>query len=200
VHHPSCVSVGWFFFKDDNPDTRTFTQALRDIAYQVSQNDPVYEKYIAAMCSSGEEIKSLHSIWRTLFVKYFLQKEHVDSSVYIVLDGLDESYAECREQFLELTKDLQQAGKGRIQLVMLGRPHLIEEIEMAADMPRIPTIHITAANNSEDIVSYIENSIQRSAALRRAPKALQNEVVNKLSSGAQGMVSAFGLGFTILKC
>jgi hypothetical protein len=181
------VSVGYFFFKDDNPDTRSFNQALRDIAYQMSQNDPAYAKYIALTCDSAREIGSLHSIWRTMFVDYFLGKKTVKSSVYMLLDGMDESHAESREQFLELIKDLHKASKARIQIVMLGRPQLIEEFEMTAEITP-PTIYVWALNNSNDIVHYIESSIKKSASLKRSPKALQVEIIEKLSSGAQGMV------------
>ncbi|KAF2794942.1 NACHT and TPR domain protein [Melanomma pulvis-pyrius CBS 109.77] len=187
VHHTSNVSVAYFFFKDDHPDTRSFDQALRDIAYQMSQNDPAYAKYIASTCDSAQEIKSLPSLWRTIFVKYFLENKDVDSSAYLLLDGIDESDPDSREQFFELAKDLQEASDARIQIVMLGRPQLIDEFEMTADMTQVPTIYVTARNNSDDIVHYIESSIKKSAYLKRAPKALQAEIVEKLSSGAQGM-------------
>jgi hypothetical protein len=189
VHHISNVSVAYFFFKDDDPETRSFNQALRDNAYQISQNDSAYAKYVALTCDSAKELRSLRSIWRRLFTNYFLKKDNVESSVYLVLDGMDESYADSRKEFLELTKDLQEASDSRIQIVMLGRPQLIEEFETAADMAQVPTIYITALNNSDDIVTYILSSIKKSASLKRAPKSLQAEIVKKLSSGAQGMVS-----------
>lgn len=202
VHHTSNVSVAYFFFKDDHPDTRSFGQALRDIAYQISQNDPAYAKYIALTCESAQEVQSIQSIWRTMFANYFLKGNSVESSVYLILDGMDESYAASREQFLELTKDLQEANDARIQIVMLGRPQLIEEFEMVADMAQVPTIYITTLNNSDDIVTYIQNSIKKSASLKRAPKALQAEIVEKLSSGAQGMVSIerYSLSWYYCKC
>jgi hypothetical protein len=189
VHHTSNVSVAFFFFKDNDPETRSFEQALKDAAYQISQNDPAYAKYIALTCDSAQEVQSLQSIWRTMFANYFLKENNAEGSVYLVLDGIDESLPESRKQFLELTKDLQEARDARIQIAMLGRPQLIEEFEEVADMGRVPTIYVTALNNSEDIVTYIQNSIRKSASLKRAPKSLQAEIVEKLSSGAQGMVS-----------
>jgi hypothetical protein len=183
------VSVAFFFFKDNDPETRSFEQALKNAAYQISQNDPAYAKHIASTCDSAQEVQSLQSIWRTMFTNYFLKDNNAEGSVYLVLDGIDESLPESRKQFLELTKDLQEARDARIQIVMLGRPQLIEELEEIAEMGRVPTIYVTALNNSEDIVTYIQNSIRKSASLKRAPKSLQAEIVEKLSSGAQGMVS-----------
>lgn len=192
--HSPDMSVGFFFLKDDNPDTQTFTQALRDIAYQLSRKDTAYEKYIASVCGPDSRFASLQSIWRNLFVDYFLQNSSVNCTVYIVLDGMDESYPDSREQFLELMKDIKsETGRGGVQLVMLGRPHLIEEFELVAEMEQVPTIHVTEGHNSEDIMHYIENSIKKSALLRRAPKALQSEIVQKLTSGAGGMVSMIPL-------
>jgi hypothetical protein len=124
-----------------------------------------------------------------MFTGYFLKDTNVESSIYLVFDGMDESYTDSREQFLELTKDLQDADDARIQIAMLGRPQLTEEFELVADMAQVPTIYVTALNNSDDIVSYIQNSIKKSASLKRAPKSLQAEIVEKLSHGAQGMVS-----------
>jgi hypothetical protein len=127
-------------------------------------------------------------VWRTLFRNYFTGASEADSCIYLLFDGMDESFVESRTQFLELTKDLRDARGARIHIVMLGRPHLIEEFEMVAEMTQVPTIYVTALNNSNDIVHYIESSIKKSVFLKRAPKTLQADIVEKLSNGAQGMV------------
>lgn len=108
VQHPSHVSVGYFFFKDDNPKTRSFHQALCDLAYQISQNDPVYAKYVAANCDTAEDISTLHSAWRVLFVNFFLKKKDVGSSVYLVIDGVDEAFEAEWKTFLGLIKDVNE--------------------------------------------------------------------------------------------
>jgi hypothetical protein len=92
VQHPSRISIGYFFFKDSDPQTRSFHQALRDLAYQISQNDPVYAKYIDSQCQSPDDIRTIRSAWRKLFVEYFIKNDRVDSSVYLVVDGVDEAY------------------------------------------------------------------------------------------------------------
>ena len=106
VAHQSHVSIGYFFFKDDNPLTRSFHQALRDLAYQISQNDPVYAKYITAAVHSPADISSLHSVWRTLFTVYFIDNPNVEGSIFMVFDGVDEAFDAEWQAFLELTKDL----------------------------------------------------------------------------------------------
>lgn len=51
----------------------------------------------------------------------------------------------------------------------------------------VPTINIDWRKNSEDIVEYIKFSVQKSRVLRRAPKDVQEEIVNTLSDKANGM-------------
>lgn len=106
VQHPSYVSVGYFFFKDDNPRTRSFHQALRDLAYQIGQNDPIYAKFITSSCDFPEDISTLQSAWRNLFVNFFLQKKDIDNSIYLIIDGVDESFESERKPFLDLLRDI----------------------------------------------------------------------------------------------
>jgi hypothetical protein len=108
IQHPSHTSVAYYFFKDDNPKTRSFGQALRDTSYQISQNDPVYSKYITSQWDSPEEIDSIESSWRNLLAGFFLRDNGLDSSVYIIFDGIDEAYDAERQAFLELVKDLNE--------------------------------------------------------------------------------------------
>lgn len=69
---------------------------------------------------------------------------------------------------------------------MFGRPHLSDTISETLEV-NVPTIHVTANNNSADIVHYIESSIQKSIVLKRVSVELRAEIVEKLSTGAQGM-------------
>lgn len=100
------ASIGYFFFKHTDPETRKFHRALRDIAFQIYQNDPSYRDYIHAHCHSPDDIKSLQAAWRVLFMDYYLNPlDEVDSSVIIVLDGVDEAFEEDRREFLRLASD-----------------------------------------------------------------------------------------------
>ncbi|RLL95865.1 hypothetical protein CFD26_105362 [Aspergillus turcosus] len=186
VQHPSHVSIGYFFFKDDNPATRSFHQALRDLAYQLSRNDPAYEKYLVTLGDYGSA-STLESAWRTLFVNYFLKKESITSSVYVLFDAVDEAFEEERLVFLQLAKDiLDSPNRGRLQLAMIGRPHISDQLTEALET-NVPTIYVTTLKNSTDIDRYIKTSIQKSVILRRVSPALRKEITEKLSAGAEGM-------------
>ncbi|KAL4931965.1 NACHT and TPR domain protein [Aspergillus undulatus] len=185
VQSTEMISIGYFFFKDDNPDTRSFHQALRDLALQISKNDPVYQRYLSTIEDYGR-ISTIESAWRLLFVEYFLRNPNVESYVYIVLDGVDEAFDEERRTFLTLAKDLYDASEKRLQLAIVGRPHisdqLLEGLEVEAS-----TIHVTRQKNSADIDSYIQASIKKSVVLRRVSAKLRKEIVDTLSAGAEGM-------------
>ncbi|KAI9750761.1 MAG: 4-aminobutyrate transaminase [Chaenotheca gracillima] len=191
VHHPSRTSVGYFFFKDNDPQTRSFHQALRDIAHQVSQNDPFYEKHISMACQGPEDIKTLQSVWRVLFLKFFLENTKTDGHVYLVMDAIDEAFQEERKLFFELLSDLYSAQKStgsasRIHLVMLGRPQILDEITETLE-DAIPTIYVDWRKNNADIIRYLEYSIKKSRALSQAPEDLQAEVIKTLTEKANGM-------------
>ncbi|RAH68312.1 NACHT and TPR domain protein [Aspergillus aculeatinus CBS 121060] len=185
VQHPSHVSVAYYFFKDDNVKTRSCHKALRDVAFKIAQNDPAYANFVAGRVDSPEDIGSLSSLWQQLFVEYFIAHETGDSQAYIVLDALDEAFAEERQELFQLAGDIQPGG--RLQLLLLGRPHIAQEMDELMEQLAVPTIYISDVNNSDDIVRYIQSSIAKSVYLRRASKALQAEIVRRVSSGAQGM-------------
>ena len=187
VHNGAQVSVGYFFFKDNSPKMRSFHQALRDLAFQIYQNDPAYAKYLETVCESFSDIETLESAWRTLFREYFIHDDATESTVFLVLDGLDEAYDP--DEFLHLLQDLttNESSGSRIQVVMVGRPHLFDAISDALQNGVVPTIDVNAAKNSEDIRNYIQVSIRKSRVLRRASKKLQEEVSKSLFQGADGM-------------
>ena len=122
VHHTPHVSVAYFFIKDDNPKTRSFHQAIRDLAYQISQNDPVYAKYVAANCDSVEDVNTLRSAWRNLFVNYFHHKGDIRSRAYLILDGVDEAFESEREVFFDLVKNISQ---GKLCVFRVASNHAV---------------------------------------------------------------------------
>lgn len=182
----SHTSVGYFFFKDDNPNTRSFHKALCDLSFQISKSDPVYHRYLATI-ESHERINTLESAWRLLFVDFFLKKRNAASTVYILFDALDEAFEEERRDFLSLAKDLYEyPDQQHLQVVFVARPHVADQLVEGLEV-EIPTIHVTTQKNSHDINSYILASIKKSVILRRVSAKLRQEILDKLSAGADGM-------------
>ena len=191
VQDPSRISVGYFFFKDYDPELRSFNKALRSLAYQICLNDPIYAKFVSSVASFPEDIKSTKSLWRKLFLDFFRGNQAIDNTVMFLIDGLDEAFEEERTQFLELLKDFQDRandiGKLRIHLIMVGRPELNWDMENILDNP-IPMIVVSAKRTEKDIKEYIVKSVFSIKLFKMLKKDLREEIVTKLTDGADGMV------------
>jgi hypothetical protein len=106
LNFPSPISVGYFFFRDSDPKTRSFHLALRDMAFQIYQNDPLYRRYIDSNCHSPAEIETIQSTWQTLFEDYYFDtSQRRDHIALLVFDGVDEAFKDDRQTFLELLSD-----------------------------------------------------------------------------------------------
>jgi hypothetical protein len=80
---------------------------LRDVAFQIYQNDPSYRDYIHAHCHSADDIKSIHAAWRVLFMdNYYNSHPKGESSVVLVIDGVDEAFEDDCREFLRLVSDV----------------------------------------------------------------------------------------------
>jgi hypothetical protein len=97
---------------------------------------------------------------------------------------------EERRNFLELLKVFQDGSSGgtkvRVQIVLIGRPDLNQIVSDTLG-DDIPTITISAENNSADIIEYVRTSVAKIKILRKVPKELRAEVVSALTNGADGM-------------
>ncbi|KAK4548205.1 hypothetical protein LTR36_010074 [Oleoguttula mirabilis] len=186
-HSDSTVhaSIAYFFFRDNKDQTRSFAQALRDIAFQIAQNDQLYAKHVAA--HTPEDVASIRSAWHNLFVDFYLQDGNGDRPAFLLLDGIDEAFEEDRVTFLELLKDVENAGSGsRLHVAMIGRPQIIDEILDQLET-NVSTIHVDWTKNGSDVAHYVEISIAKSRVLHRVSRKLKDEIVQTLTSKAGGM-------------
>ncbi|KAJ5598440.1 hypothetical protein N7537_008524 [Penicillium hordei] len=180
--------------KDDNPllhidpETMKFHRALRDISFQVYQNDPSYRDYVHTRCHSPDDIKSIQAAWRVLFMDYYHNTlEDIDSKVIIVLDGIDEAFKEDYQEFLRLTSDfVHDPVKCRIKIVLLGRPEIYDDLMEALDQ-YVPTIHVNANKNIGDITTYVRKAIRKSRAISRVTKPQRVTIEKTLIDKAEGM-------------
>lgn len=183
------TSIGYTFFRDNKDQTRSFEQGLRDIAFQLAQADELYAKHICECVHSENDISTIRSAWNRLFVDFFLsESEHADSSAFIVFDGMDESFDEGRDIFLELLQDVADAGgDSRLRIAMLGRPQILEEIADHLHTQALQHIHVNSDKNGPDIAHYVEASIMKSRGLKQLPRSLKDEIVDSLTAKANGM-------------
>ncbi|KAI9792037.1 MAG: hypothetical protein M1835_008091 [Candelina submexicana] len=188
--YPTRVSVGYLYIKEDDQQLRSLNTMLNSIAYQIASNDVVYRKHVVAVCNSPERIRTAMGSWRRLFVEFFSSPQYRSWSTHIVIDRLDEAPKQDREALLTHLKALQDAPqeqRAHIQIAIVGRPELREDIE--SHLGRTHHFH-------RNIASYISNRIHRVKILKKnfhPSKAgfnkaeLQSEIVAKLTEGANGM-------------
>ncbi|KAL2847599.1 hypothetical protein BJX68DRAFT_268002 [Aspergillus pseudodeflectus] len=180
------TSVGYFFFRHNDPETRKFHRALRDVAFQIYQNDPSYRDYIHAHCHSADDIKSIHAAWRVLFMdNYYNSLPKGESSVVLVIDGVDEAFEDDCREFLRLVSDVvHNPAKCRLKLVLLGRPDIYDDLVEAFEQP-VPTIHVNADKNTGDITTYVKRSIRKSRQMSRIPKTQRLTIEEALITKAE---------------
>ena len=189
VKHPSRVSITYFFCRDFNPNRRSFDKILRTLAYQIAENDPNYLRHATRVCEYPDDIRTLRGIWRSLFLDFF-NADGSRSSVYIIVDGLDEAYQGDREEFLRILHEAELKQRGddvpAMKTLLVGRSELNKDVEEIMGR-QVPMIEVSAKKNSKDIDNYIASSIKKSVTLRKVPEALRQEIMIKLREGADGM-------------
>lgn len=194
--HPSRVSLGYFYIKEDNQLLRSLTTILKSLAFQIQTKDSVYKKYVANVCNFPEQITTARSLWKRLFTDFFGSPQYRDSSALLVIDGLDEAPRNERKILIELLGDLEdvpdQNSRPRIQIVLVGRPELHDDINSVWGKT-ISFVEFSARKNSRDITNYIEKGLKRVKALRikhtgkQERIKLRQEIVDKITKGANGM-------------
>lgn len=189
VQASSRISIAYYFCKDYDPELRSFNRALRTLAFQICQNDPVFAKYVAAVCKFPEDIQTTESLWQKLFVEFYGAQD-AQGMVYILIDGMDEAFEQERATFLKLLKTLQgsiaDGERTRVQILMVGRPELSYDIENVLE-GNLPTISVNAVKNSADIEHYVTTKVSKERNLRRISKALHDEIISELTDRADGM-------------
>ncbi|KAF0317299.1 hypothetical protein K4K61_000223 [Colletotrichum sp. SAR11_59] len=185
--------MGYFFFKQNNPESRSMTQALRDMAYQISEQDVFYGKQLIREVATSDEIKTVSSAFRKLLVEPCVPdrwKRHI----YVLIDGLDE--AEPREvtEFLSLLDDLNQqsAEFTRVQVALIGRPSLSDDINDyigndSTGGQQLRTIHVTPDRNSSDIVSYIVEGVNSARILRGSTEDFKENIIEAMVKQVDGL-------------
>lgn len=194
--HPSRVSLGYFYVKEENQSLRSLTTILKSLAFQIQVNDSVYRKYVANICNSPEKIVTAKSLWKRCFVDFFGSPQYRDNSTFLVIDGLDEAPRQERETLIELLGDLEkapdQSSRPRIQVVLVGRHELHYDINSVWGT-YIRFVEVSATKNSGDVTNYIAQGLKRVRALKnkhieiKERMKLRQEIVEKVRKGANGM-------------
>ncbi|RHZ66396.1 hypothetical protein CDV55_101215 [Aspergillus turcosus] len=187
LSQPSPTSVGYFFFRDTNPETRKAHRALKDLAFQIYENDPGYRKYVDSCCHSADNIATISSAWRTLFLGYNSSPDrNPDTNIFLVFDGVDEAFQEDQRSLFEMLSYLMDSQQSCIHVLLIGRPEIFDDLVEALEQG-VPTIHVDWRKNAGDIASYVQKCFQKSRILSNLSKPHRLEIERILMEKSQGM-------------
>ncbi|KAM3550904.1 hypothetical protein ARSEF4850_008116 [Beauveria asiatica] len=186
-------NMAYFFFRENNPETKSVVQAIRDIAYQMSESDASYAKALMNSLQSAEEIKTVASAFRRLLVQP-LQDPARATPTYIFLDGIDEAYHEEINQLLFQLAPDENANleySPNIYIALVGRSYMTENVTNKLDPQGhgdvFSTIQITTDRSASDVAAYIANGVAQSRILARTPVLFREEVIKAMEKQVDGL-------------
>ncbi|MBE3047691.1 hypothetical protein IMZ48_35310, partial [Candidatus Bathyarchaeota archaeon] len=187
----SLHSLAYFFFRENNPETRSVNQALRDIAYQLSEDDAFYGNELLRKLGSRDDIKTIPSAFRSLFNTPCTTDTRT-RSIYLFLDGVDEAEQVEMDDLLRLLAEVPSRYQStRIQVALVGRNVMSETISMFLDEQgtgeSLRTIHVTHESIAPDVRAYIIDELRRSRVLRRSRPQFKEEVAQRMIKQVDGL-------------
>lgn len=185
------TSVGYFFFRANNPETRSVLQALRDVAYQLSESDAFYAKDLMQRLHSRNDIKTVASAFRQLF-SASIGADQVARTKYVFLDGIDEADKEEVKELLSILAPTQQpACAPHFQFALIGRSYVSDDVTLALDLPALGqalnTVQVTPDRNAKDVNAFIYDSVLHSRVLNRTSVDFKTKVIEALEKQADGL-------------
>ncbi|KAM0262176.1 hypothetical protein ACHAQJ_001921 [Trichoderma viride] len=185
--------LGYFFFSSNDPETRSVLQALRDVAYQLSESDAIYAEKLTRQLHSSDEIKTVPSAFRKLFVQPLLDDSR-DKTIYIFLDGIDEAEQSDIEQLLSLLApedESKPAPRLKLQFAFTGRTYLADMVSVALDPNTtgqvFTTIYVTPELIADDVSAFISDGVRHSRILSRSPDDFKQEVIESMKKQVDGL-------------
>ena len=185
---------------------------LRTLAWEMTQKDKAYEKWLASRMPSDKDPETIDGIlnqqlWLRLFEnEYFasLQK----TSAFLVIDGVDTISDSCRQNLMEILgafsakrTDLSDDFSGdraaastntrwasKLKILILGQSELDDEILAHFESDRVRHICVTEKENRKDVEKYILTSLSQSNKLKKLLKddRFREETITKLANTSQG--------------
>lgn len=187
----SLHSVAYFFFRENNPETRSVNQALRDIAYQLSEDDAFYGNELLRKLGSRDDIKTIPSAFRAL-LNTPCTTDTRTRSIYLFFDGVDEAEQSEMEELLGLLAESPSRYRStRIQVALAGRNVMSETVSMFLGENgtgnSMRTIHITPENIAPDVRAYIYDELRRSRVLRRSRPQFKEQIAQRMIKQVDGL-------------
>lgn len=189
---PAPSVVAFFFCRSGIPGLMTARDIIRTYAYQCFHDNP----------DAHEELKKLRQLnYRTddtvpicsLFESLIANPlRHVRHDIYLVLDGVDESDTQAKDQYgdrvlkseMEVLIDC-LANLPSARILFISRPTSV----ISETIPSSKMIHrrLVGADNKSDINSYVRKTINESSTLHRYFESLQVDPHEYFDKNANGI-------------
>ena len=200
---PSLTSVGYIYFKEDNPLFHNCAQMWKTAAFQLMNADDRLRKHLLTTIEKKQDtFASAMHIWQQLFLDFFIDDPIQQSSVsrcYLIVDGLDEAPEVERREFLRcLARLVNPDGKNRryrIQVAVFSRPDLRRDLLEVGFPSQENVVRVTPDRSNTDIEAYIRQGLSDVPVLRllkkryanRERQRLAKEIYESIKTGSQGM-------------
>ncbi|KAF4120891.1 TPR protein [Geosmithia morbida] len=187
--------VAYFYFRSNDPETRSVLQALRDVSYQLSESDAFYAKQLTRSVHTTADIKTVPSAFRKLFAESF-ENDTRSEPFYVFLDGLDEAATEEIEELLtQLAACMEEqpvpGGKAKVKICLTGRSHLTDLVSTYLDPPTpsrsLTLVHVTPDRVANDVRSYIKHGVAHSRVMSQVGPELKAQVIETMEKRVDGL-------------
>ncbi|KAM0425639.1 hypothetical protein ACHAPT_009171 [Fusarium lateritium] len=187
--------IAYFYFQDNQTETRSVLQALCDIAYQISQNDALYARELLKFVHSNDSIRTISNAVRSFLIEPF--EEHTrGTTTYIFLDGIDEAN---RDEFEELLSQLNPDNESsrrpvncKLQIALTGRSDMADTVTNYLEselffIRLVVTRHITPDRCTDDVKSFITDSVLHMRSLESNSDDYKEQVIDAVANAADGL-------------
>ena len=174
----SRTSIIYFFFKEEHEEFRVIKKAVDQMIIQTAESGRVYCEQAAVEPTHNENTEDPVNVWnRFIFSKF---PEGSEESLYILLDGTDETTEENRTVLLRLLSEL-SLKSSNVHAMVACRP--TTGLRDFMDSSNSIAVEVTKENMAGDIQKLIEQRCKSGSLsrIRKFRSHTRRKITQKLS-------------------
>ena len=186
-----CISTAYHIFDKDEKRT-SLVRALKALAWQVANQDIVYRKDVSSVKATG--INQIENLWDVLFSKSYKS----DSTIFLLLDGIDQIEKSELKEFVQVLEGLQAISETwsqfKLRILITGRNETMNKVKSQLG-EGILTIDMTSETN-DDVERFITHRMNKMEILSGSSDqvlSLRRDISQNLKTQTQGDFVNIGL-------
>ncbi|CAG8908395.1 unnamed protein product [Penicillium egyptiacum] len=186
-----CTSTAYHIFDKDKQQI-SLVQALKVLAWQVADQDIVYRKDVSTVKATG--INQIGNLWDILFSKSYKS----DSTIFLLLDGIDQIEKSELKEFIQVLEGLQATSRAwsqfKLRIAVTGRNETMSKLKGQLG-EGISTIGVTSENN-DDVEKFIVDRMNKMEILSGSSEqvlSLRYDILENLKTQTHGDFVNIGL-------